>query len=64
MLDESYGDLQFTSVEWGQNEDGFFYNYNDIETHICSNQELGVDGPEGSKFMPTSKTSASVIKGM
>jgi len=44
ILDASYGNLQFTSYEWYEDEDGNpQIEFVDIPSHTCSREELGLD---------------------
>ena len=53
ILDPTYGRLVFEKVSWGTDENGsFFTNYEEMDTHICTKDELGLGDPEGMKFMP------------
>ena len=57
-LDPRIGTLEIFSEEWGYNEDGeISFNTTPLETHKCTDQELGlsVDSSEKSRFMPISK---------
>ena len=56
-MDPSFGELYFSSVEWGLDDKGsFFISRTKLETHICSAEELGlVNG--NSKFMPVHNSS-------
>ena len=62
ILDKSYGELTFASSVWGVNEDGsVFWNIVDLETHPCSEEELGVDSEQGTRFMPVHESSKGFV---
>ena len=51
-IDPSYGRLKFTKIAYGQNENGeFFSSINELETHACGEEELGLSGDDH-KFWP------------
>ena len=44
ILDPSFGNLQFTTYEWGEDQDGNqFAKYVNIPSHTCSRNELGLE---------------------
>ena len=54
-IDKSIGELVFTAYEWGNDFDGnFFVTRERIPSHVCSREELGLDG-DSSYFFPTTK---------
>ena len=62
ILDPSIGELYFTALEWGLDDQGaFFVNRTKLDTHFCTAEELGlVEG--NSRFMPIHKTSQYHVK--
>ena len=61
-LDPSYGTLNFVVNEWGAYQDGsFFSKVEEIPSHICSKDELGIEG-ESSSFMPVDKQNLAHLK--
>ena len=54
ILDPSYGNLTFTYYRWGEDADGKpWLEFDEIPSHTCSQQELGLLGQEASEFYPT-----------
>lgn len=53
ILDPKIGKVVFKAYEWGPDpETGVFYSRRDeIPSHMCSREELGLDG-ESSQFLP------------
>lgn len=53
ILDPSYGNLQFTTYEWGEDENGEpFLKYVTIPSHSCTPAELGLEDRESARFYP------------
>ena len=50
-VDPSYGEIKAYVESWVTNEEGFIYNYTEIKTHPCANEEIVLDGRQNSKFM-------------
>lgn len=52
ILDKSIGELNFMAYEWGEDENGEVYvRKNIIPSHVCSKEELGIEG-DNSSFFP------------
>ena len=50
-LDKSIGEIIFINYEWGYDEDGnFFLNRDRIPSHVCTKEELGLEGDSPSFF--------------
>ena len=63
LLDPSYGKLIFEHAIWGINESGeFFTKYDPIQPHICSREELGLEGPEQSKFYAHEEDTKQIVE--
>ena len=61
ILDPSYGSLTFTTYEWGLDENGdTFIKFDEIPSHVCSREELGLEG-DNSSFMPIIGTNVSTV---
>ena len=44
-LERSYGEIIFNTYRWGEDADGApFVSLDPIESHVCSAEELNVDG--------------------
>ena len=60
-LDPSIGEMAIYSDEWGHRENGEdFWEVKRLETHICTNDELGIEGENkiprnDARFMPVNK---------
>ena len=55
-LDPTYAKIVFFRSEWGYTEDKeFFYKRTELESHVCSEEELGLSG-EAPRFMPIHKS--------
>ena len=53
-LDKSIGEFIFINYEWGYDEDGTFFLKRDrIPSHVCTKEELGLEGDSAS-FFPVS----------
>ena len=55
ILDPRVGTLEFKAYEWGIVEgttDEYFVSRKTIPSHICTREELGLDGSNGSTFLP------------
>ena len=58
ILDPAYGDLVVVRSRWGEDENGIYWTQEEIPTHTCSRQELGLDPSEaGSSFFPIKEKS-------
>ena len=63
ILDPTYGRLVFEKVSWGVDETGsFFTNYEEMDKHVCTKEELGHGDPEGLKFLPVETNSVEVVE--
>ena len=52
ILDPTYGNVAFRNYEWGPTPDGgFFENFDEIPSHTCTKEELGMEG-DYSSFYP------------
>ena len=64
MPDKSYGELYFTSDEWGVKEDGkVFIKRTVLETFPCSKEEFSSDNDQGKTFMPIHKNTKKFFEG-
>ena len=63
-LDPTYGSLEFNHWTWGKQEDGTFFSERKmIDSHDCSEEELGLTGDrQNSKFMPIFEKSIEEVK--
>ena len=63
-LDPSIGKISFKYSQWGYGEDGTYIEVEEeIESHTCSHQELGLTGDKKqARFMPIHKASKSALK--
>ena len=50
-IDPTYGELKAYAMSWAESEEGFKYDKTELPTHPCSDEELGLDGRQNSKFM-------------
>ena len=52
ILDPTYGNVVFRNSEWGPTPDGgYFENLDEIPSHTCTKEELGMEG-DISSFYP------------
>ena len=62
ILEPEYGELVFNSFTWGPNPDGsYFTERKKLDSHICTRDELGLDGNENANFLPLHEAGASFI---
>ena len=55
-LDPALAKMVFFRSEWGYNEDEeFIYKRTELESHVCSEEELGLSGDKP-RFMPIHKS--------
>ena len=54
-LDPTFGRIRVTKTDWGINENGVYSLNNELETHICSSEELGLSGTNH-KMWPINKS--------
>ena len=49
---------------WGIEEESgdFFTKYEELESHLCTRAELGLEDPGDSKFFPLDKNSREIIE--
>ena len=57
ILDKSYGELIFSTSEWGFKDGQTYLEYTDLETHTCSEEELGLVNGEQTRFMQINESS-------
>ena len=51
-IDKSIGEVVFKAYEWGNDNDGnFFVTQKIIPSHVCTKEELGLEG-DSSSFFP------------
>ena len=56
ILDPSYGRLIFNHYSWGPDENGNYKSVREeIPSHPCSREELGLEGQGSSRFMPVNE---------
>ena len=61
ILHPSYGSLTFTTYEWGEDEKGEpFVKFENIPSHTCSKEELGLEG-NNSSFMPIVEENINIV---
>ena len=61
LLDPSYGKIRFSKIQWENGEkEGFKYFFKTLESHICSEEELGLSG-HNHKFWPIKKSQKNMI---
>ena len=62
ILDPSYGNISFMRYAWGNDDEGNYYEVvEEIESHQCTKEELGIEG-DNSSFMPISENTMSQVK--
>lgn len=55
------GKMELVAMEWGYHGEEYYYEENVVETHICSEEELGLTG-DTSTFYPTIETAVEELK--
>ena len=62
-LDDSIGRIVFKHYYWGSDAESVFETgRTPIDSHICSEDELGLNGREESKFLPIDKNNKADVK--
>ena len=50
ILDPSYGSLTFNNYAWGVEENEYFVSIDEMPSHTCTKEELGIEGVNSSFF--------------
>lgn len=63
LLEKKYGEFKFMRSSWGKDEnDKVYWRNEEIPSHICTREELGLDPSEnGSNFLPIKPVHISEI---
>ena len=60
-FDKSYGELTFATSEWGFKDGEPYVEYTDLESHPCSEEELGFENGDETIFMPITESSIPTV---
>ena len=62
ILDPTYGEIKIYRYSFGLGDDQFpFVNIEQIKTHSCTREELGLEKGEQTKFMPITESFAPIL---
>ena len=62
-LDPSYGNLIFNSYSWGERDDGSYFTETvQLEDHVCTRSELGLEDVEDARFLKARPASAAFVR--
>ena len=63
ILEPAYGDLVVVRSRWGEDESGIYWTQEEVPTHTCTREELGLDPSEaGSSFFPIKKKDVPMVE--
>ena len=62
QLDRSYGRIRFQKLFWGPTEKVFEFGVEEIESHACTADELGITSNENQKFWQITEAQEIILK--